>query len=168
MPKVTGRGAVVGRLKSISKETIQEVSKALYAGGQIIEAEAKHLITQGAISGKGHVASKPYEPPNEDTGILRSHIETTQPAPLRVTVSSNAPYAVPLEKGSKRVKGKVHATSFGTGRAKGGETKFGPIRVEVGDSETLPRPYMAPASRGKRLEVIKLIKEAVDRAVAKS
>jgi HK97 gp10 family phage protein len=45
----------------------------------------------------------PGQPPNEDTGVLRTHIETTQVAPLRVEVSSNAPYAVALEVGTSKM-----------------------------------------------------------------
>jgi HK97 gp10 family phage protein len=61
------------------------------------------MITDGAVSGKGHVPSLPGNPPLEDTGVLRTNIETTQPAPLHVEVSSNAPYAAALEFGTSRM-----------------------------------------------------------------
>lgn len=82
---------------------IRDVGAALFAGGEIIRAEAAHLITENAVSGKNHVPSLPGHPPNEDTGVLRVNIETTQVAPLRVEVSSNAPYAVPLETGTSKM-----------------------------------------------------------------
>ena len=104
MARITGRDRVVARLNGAAGEkTIREVGKALFAGGELIRGEAAHLITEGAVSGKNHVPSKPGEPPNEDTGVLRTHIETTQPAPLRVEVSSNAPYAVELEAGTSKM-----------------------------------------------------------------
>jgi HK97 gp10 family phage protein len=85
------------------EKTIAKVGTALFVGGEGIRSEAGHMITEGAVSGRNHVPSLPGEPPNEDTGTLRTHIETTQPAPLRVEVSSNAPYAVELEFGTSKM-----------------------------------------------------------------
>lgn len=133
MPKITGRERVARRLEGAAGEkAIREVGQALFAGGEMIRAEAAHLITEGAISGKGHVPSKPGEPPNEDTGHLRSNIETTQPAPLRVEVSSNAKYAVALE---------------------------------AGTSKMAARPYMGPASRRKKKEVVASVRAAISKAI---
>jgi HK97 gp10 family phage protein len=132
MPKITGADRVVFKLQSIGPKTVREVGSALFAGGELIRAEAAHLITEGAVSGKNHVPSLPGEPPNEDTGVLRTNIETTQPAPLRVEVSSNARYAVPLE---------------------------------VGTAKMAARPYMGPASRNKRKEVVALVEQAVSRSL---
>jgi HK97 gp10 family phage protein len=132
MPRITGSQNVTRRLNGLAGEkVVAEVAKALFAGGELIRGEAAHLITENAVSGNGHVASLPGQPPNEDTGTLRNNIETTQPAPLRVEVSSNAPYSVALEAGTSRM---------------------------------APRPYMGPASRNKRKEVVELVQEAVSRA----
>ncbi|MBM3928765.1 MAG: HK97 gp10 family phage protein, partial [Sphingomonadales bacterium] len=60
-------------------------------------------ITRGAVSGRGHVASKPGEAPNADTHLLANNIETTQTGPLTVQVSSNAPYAADLENGTSKM-----------------------------------------------------------------
>lgn len=103
MPKITGDKQVTMRLQTIGPKAVALVGQALLAGGEEIRAEAAHLITEGAVSGKNHVPSLPGEPPNEDTGVLRTNIETTQPAPLRVEVSSNAPYAVALEVGTSKM-----------------------------------------------------------------
>lgn len=104
MPRITGREGVEVRLRGLAGEqTIRRVGQALFAGGEMIRTEASHLITQGAVSGKYHVPSLPGEPPNEDTGTLRTNIETTQVAPLKVEVSSNAPYAAFLEFGTSRM-----------------------------------------------------------------
>lgn len=133
MPRITGREKAEARIRKLSSPAVVErIGQALFAGGEIIRAEAAHLITQGAISGKFHVPSLPGEPPNEDTGNLRTHIETTQVAPLVVEVSSNATYAVALE---------------------------------AGTSKMAERPYMGPASRNKKKEVVALVKKAVDDAI---
>lgn len=132
MARIIGRERVVARLQGAAGEkTVREVGKALFAGGELIRAEAHRSISEGSVSGKNHVPSLPGEPPNRDTGTLQAHIETTQPAPLRVEVSSNAPYAVALEAGTATI---------------------------------LPRPYMGPATRRKRKEVVAGVVAAVNRA----
>lgn len=132
MPRITGADPVTVKLQTINDKTVRKVGAALFAGGEVIRAQAAHLITEGAVSGKGHIPSLPGEPPNEDTGVLRTNIETTQIAPLQVEVSSNAPYAVALE--------------FGT-------------------SKMAARPYMGPATRAKKREVIDLVRGAVNDAL---
>jgi HK97 gp10 family phage protein len=104
MVRITGRDAVTVRLNRLaSQETIAKVGQTLFAGGEMIRAEASHMITEGAVSGKHHIASLPGQPPKNDTGTLVSHIETTQVGPLKVEVSSNAPHASPLEFGSSKM-----------------------------------------------------------------
>jgi len=99
-----GAKAHSARLKRISSpQTVERVGRALFKAGKVIESEAKLLITTGAVSGKNHVPSKPGEPPNNDTGGLKNGIETTQPAPLVVHVTSTAPYALALEKGTSKM-----------------------------------------------------------------
>jgi hypothetical protein len=82
---------------------VKQVSAALFAGGQAIQVEAQISISEGAVSGKNHVPSKPGEPPNQDTGVLANNIETVLVEPLRVEVSSNAPYAAALEYGTTKM-----------------------------------------------------------------
>jgi HK97 gp10 family phage protein len=104
MPRITGADGVTIRLNRIaSADTVRKVGAALFAGGEEIRAEASHMITEGAVSGKNHIPSLPGEAPNEDSGVLRTHIETTQVAPLQVEVSSNAPYAAALEFGTSKI-----------------------------------------------------------------
>lgn len=79
------------------------VGQALFDAGNAIQVEAQISITRGAVSGKGHVPSKPGEPPKADTHRLADNIETVQVAPLKVEVSSNAPYSAPLEFGTSRM-----------------------------------------------------------------
>jgi hypothetical protein len=135
VPKVTGHHVVQARLEGLAgQKAIERVGQALYWGAQQIQSEAQHLITEGSVSGKNHVPSLPGEPPNNDTGILKSNIEAVQTAPLRSEVSSNAPYAVPLEKGT---------------------------------SKMAARPYMGPATRNKRKEIVAKVVEAVNSATGK-
>lgn len=130
MPKITGRERVAARLEFMtSKQAVENVGRVLFWGADQIKAEARHLITEGSISGKNHVPSLPGEPPNRDTGVLDSHIEAVQTAPLRSEASSNAPYAVPLE---------------------------------AGTSKMAARPYMGPATRNKRKEIVEKVVEAVN------
>lgn len=99
-----GGKAHIKRLRALASDTtIREIGAALFAGGEAIQVEAQLSITRGAVSGKAHVPSKPGEPPNNDTSVLANNIETTQPAPLRVRVTSNAPYSAPLEFGTSRM-----------------------------------------------------------------
>ena len=110
-----------------SKRIAQGLARGLYAGGKEIESEAKRSITEGAVSGKGHVPSAPGEPPMEDTGVLRSHIDThivASGSNPEVHVRSRAPYAVFLETGTRKM---------------------------------AARPYMAPAARKKKDAVAKAV-----------
>lgn len=104
MPRITGREGVQVRLKSLTDENaVRRVGSALFAGGELIRGEAHAMISEGAVSGKGHIASLPREPPNRDTGVLQAHLEVTQPAPLKVEFSSNGPAAVELEFGTSKM-----------------------------------------------------------------
>ena len=83
----------------------QEIVKALYLAGQAIELEAERSITEGSVSGKNHVPSAPGSPPNRDTGVLDSNIETTivSQSPPTVHVTSHAPYSAFLEFGTSKM-----------------------------------------------------------------
>lgn len=104
-----GARAHIRRLNALASATTErEVGAALFAAGELIQTEAQRSITAGAVSGRGHVASAPGEPPNNDTGTLANNIETTQPAQTRVLVTSNTAYSAALEFGT----GKVAARPF--------------------------------------------------------
>lgn len=110
VPKIIGAKAHSARLKRIrGHEMVRQVGAALFAGGQIIEAEWAGLITAGAVSGAGHVASSPGEPPNADTHFLDRSIQTVQVAPLKVHTFNDAPYAVDLETGNSRMEARPSA-----------------------------------------------------------
>jgi HK97 gp10 family phage protein len=104
MVKITGRKEHLARVNRLAgPEMVRQVGAALFAAGSLIETEAARLITEGAVSGKGHVPSRPGEPPSADTHLLDRSIETNLVEPLRAEVSANAPYAVALEFGTSRV-----------------------------------------------------------------
>lgn len=141
-----GAKAHIRRLQALAGESEREVSAALFAAGELIQVEAQRSITAGAVSGKGHVPSVPGEAPNNDTGVLANNIETTQPAKLRVRVTSSAPYSAAQEFGADI------ANAFGNG------TKV-----------TLPaRPFMRPARDAKKDDAQRLVQQALNRAVKKS
>lgn len=79
------------------------IGQALFVAGETIQVEAQVSITAGAVSGKAHVPSAPGQAPNADTHRLADNIETVQPSPLRVEVSSNAPYSRALEFGTSKM-----------------------------------------------------------------
>lgn len=119
MPKITGADRVSRKLSQVSSEAaVRRVGQALFAGGEIIRAEAAHLITLGAVSGKFHVPSLPGEPPNNDTGVLKTNIETTQVEPLKVEVTSSAPYAAALEFGTSKMIARPYMSSAARAKKK--------------------------------------------------
>jgi HK97 gp10 family phage protein len=105
MVKEIGRQAVKARvLRGVrGPEAITEIGKALFVGGNLIQTDAQHSITNGSVSGKAHVPSAPGEPPNADTHALDRQIETVQVGPLRVQVQSNDPKSKFLELGTSRM-----------------------------------------------------------------
>ena len=104
MPKITGGKAFRARLARItSDDGRRQIGAALFAAGGLIEDEAKGSIMAGSQSGKGHVASLPGQPPNNDTQHLHDNIETVQVDPLHVEVSSNASYSAALEFGTSKM-----------------------------------------------------------------
>lgn len=102
MAKITGADRHARRLKPMPARAILQ---ELYTLGQMIELDAERSITEGSVSGKGHVPSAPGEPPNADTRVLDTNIETTIASsnPPGVNVTSNAPYSAALEYGSSKM-----------------------------------------------------------------
>lgn len=91
------------RLKRMVAKTPQQVTRALYAAGQLLELDAERSITSGAVSGVNHIPSNPGQPPNADTHFLDSNIETEIGGPGLVTVTSKANYSAALEWGTSRM-----------------------------------------------------------------
>lgn len=104
MAKIKGLDTYVKRLRRLQGGDIdRSIGQALFVGGETIQREAQISITTGATSGKFHTPSLPGQPPNQDSGVLANNIETIQREPLLVEVSSNAPYAAPLELGTSKM-----------------------------------------------------------------
>jgi HK97 gp10 family phage protein len=102
--KIRGVAEHKAHLRALAgPEMVQQVGAALLSAGEDLQTTAQLSITEGAVSGKGHVPSAPGEPPKNDTGLLANSIEAVQVAPLRVEVSSNAPYSRALEYGTSKM-----------------------------------------------------------------
>lgn len=101
---MNGRDKWDARLKALAgPEVVKAARRVLYVGSDMIRAEAFRSISAGSVSGKNHVPSKPGEPPNRDTGVLQAGIENRMVSDLEAEVSSNAPYAAPLEFGTSKM-----------------------------------------------------------------
>jgi HK97 gp10 family phage protein len=104
MVKIVGQQVVKARLRRlVGAEGVREVGKALFVGANRIQVRAQHSITEGSVSGKGHVPSRPGEPPNADTHALDRQIETEMVGPLKARVTSNDPKSKFLELGTSRM-----------------------------------------------------------------
>lgn len=104
--KITGDKKHRDRLKRMADAKMKaDVTRGLFAAGKEIELEAEHSITEGSISGKGHVPSRPGEPPNADTRLLDTSIDTVivGESPPKVHVISSAPYSAALEFGTSKM-----------------------------------------------------------------
>jgi hypothetical protein len=69
---------------------VGNVTRALFASAQDIAVDAAVSITEGSVSGKGHVPSLPGEPPNADTHVLSNSITADSPAPLKAEAYADA------------------------------------------------------------------------------
>lgn len=105
MVKVTGLQQVKARvLRGVnSPEAVKEIGAALFVAANRVQTDAQHSITEGSVSGKGHVPSAPGEPPNADTHALDRQIETEMVGPLKAVVASNDPKSKFLEFGTSRM-----------------------------------------------------------------
>lgn len=78
--------------------------RALLDAGEAVRADAQNSIRQGAISGAGHIPSRPGEPPNADTHQLDISIDVVLDGSGKsVRVISRAPYSAGLEYGHSNV-----------------------------------------------------------------
>lgn len=105
MASVKGVKEHVARLNRLSgPEMRSEAYKALYVAADEMRVDAVHSITDGAVSGIGHVPSQPGSPPKADTHQLDTSIVVEgHPDQLRASVIAAAPHAVPLEWGTSKM-----------------------------------------------------------------
>jgi HK97 gp10 family phage protein len=95
--------AFTHKLRSLMPAIVPDISKALFAAGEVLAVEAQTSITEGSVSGRQHIPSAAGQPPNADTHHLANNIEVTQDAPLKVVVTSKAKYSASLEYGTSRM-----------------------------------------------------------------
>lgn len=88
------------RLRALEANA-DKIGTMIFAAADAIKTTARHSITAGAVSGKGHVASLPGEPPNRDTGHLDTNIESFKTGKLSAEVRAQAEYSAALEYGRK-------------------------------------------------------------------
>ena len=101
---VEGLDKLLRRMERLQSPAMRrDLSKALFAGGDIVRVEAQRSLTNGAVSGKNHVPSIAGEPPNQDSGTLGGNIETRQISSEEVEVSSDAEYSAALEYGTSKM-----------------------------------------------------------------
>jgi HK97 gp10 family phage protein len=98
-----GADAHLKHMRNMTLGMRKEAQKLIYTLADMHATEAAISITTGAVSGKGHVPSRPGEPPNADTHVLDRSIHVEQTGPLTAKVVADAPYAIPLEFGDERM-----------------------------------------------------------------
>lgn len=139
MGRVHGDKKHLERLRRLrSSRVIARIGQAIFAGAVDVQARARFLISEGAVSGKNHVASEPGEAPNYDTGHLSGNIEAVRTGPVSAQCESRAEYALALEKGAV------------IDHPNGGQ-----ITIEA-------RPYMGPAVKDTRKRIIERVHNVVE------
>lgn len=113
-------------------DNMTPVRKGLFDAGRKIEADARFSLNDGSISGPGHVASNPGEPPNTDTHHLERNISTRfrgEEASTAFLGDANAEQGADISPEVQVVSGAEYAD------------------LEFGREGIAERPYMGPASR---------------------
>lgn len=104
MAKFTGDNRWREKMKNLSGPALHhETRRFLYAAADMIRADAKQSITKGAVSGKGHIPSRPGQPPNADTHHLDTNIITQVVDDTHAEIISTAAYSAFLEYGTSRM-----------------------------------------------------------------
>lgn len=86
-------------MRAKRQKAVDLIGKAVFVGADMVKAEAQRSITEGSVSGRFHVASKPGEPPNADTRQLDKSIAAKKTGPVSAEVRATAPYAAAQEFG---------------------------------------------------------------------
>lgn len=110
MVKIYGARLHGDRLRRLSSGVVTRgIMDAVVEGAELIKQEVVDSILDGAISGPGHVASLPGEPPNADTHELDQsiHVEKNE-SRLMAKVVSDSEKAMPLEFGTETVEERPH------------------------------------------------------------
>ena len=167
MAKISGGLEHATRLRKGLVEGTKLVNQALFVAAQRVQVDAQVSITEGAVSGAGHRPSVAPNAPNNDTGVLANNIETIQVDPLKVEVSSNAPYAAIQEfggvinhpGGTPYFVGDSGVAYFVSKDSPGADK----MAVTKAHQITLPaRPYMAPALQKNKARITQDIARAIN------
>ena len=110
--KIDGLDKLAAKSQIVAKIAAEELAKALYVSGKLVEKEAKQSILAGDKSGRmyhrgtvTHRASAPGEAPASDTGRLVNSVNT-EVTGLEATVSAGSgavKYAAMLEFGTVKI-----------------------------------------------------------------
>jgi len=96
---VQQRGAISRLVSAVG----EELASAIEPAAEVVQVAAQISITTGAVSGSGHIASAPGDPPNNDTGLLANSIVVHRTGKLSAQVVSEAPYSAKLEYGTSKM-----------------------------------------------------------------
>lgn len=99
-----GKDSILRKLRYLqSREFNQLAGAVVYEAADAVRAEAFQSISRGAVSGAGHVPSKPGGPPSRDTGTLQAGLKVQRTGLLTAEVRAETPYSAPLEFGTSRM-----------------------------------------------------------------
>jgi len=97
---VDGVDSAIRALRDRQSKLEENIGKAVFVISDRVKARAQHLMTDGSVSGAGHVPSNPGEPPNADTRQLDKGIVSKKTGPATAEVRSTEPYSAALEFGA--------------------------------------------------------------------
>jgi len=107
MVKVVGGDRVSRKLQAVARKSPKLAGQIAFVAADELKADVIRSITEGSVSGAGHIPSKPGEPPNNDTGALKNSIQVVKKGRLTYEVTAGSPsanYALALEEGTRRMK----------------------------------------------------------------
>ena len=117
------------RLRRIASTPIlPALGEELLAAAYATAEDAQFSIRDGAISGSGHVASAPFDPPNEDTGELAESIHVSELIETPTQIQTSV------------IVGSEHG-----------------LHLELGTSKMLPRPFLVPATERQRIPLFEAL-----------
>jgi hypothetical protein len=135
MMRVIDKGHSARLDKLVSPALVGALGQALHGGAEMIAEDAAESIRAGSISGSGHVASLPGQPPNADTHDLDQSIHVGElietPGRIQTAVIADSDHAW----------------------------------IELGNSRILPRPYMVPAMMRGHAFVLARVAAAYNRVI---
>ncbi|EHP93442.1 HK97-gp10 family putative phage morphogenesis protein [Methylorubrum extorquens] len=98
-----GAQKFTAQMDGLSKRMESLIHRVVQDAAERVAADAAISITSGSIQGKGHVRSRPGEPPNAEWGHLHTSIKVEKVDDLHWNVAVYAPYAAHLEYGTARM-----------------------------------------------------------------